>query len=103
MSYHTPVGDTGELNASAEFAAQTPVFVGIGNFPHNEMTDWVDISLRLGYEDDAGWAITAYVENLTDVVYYDGGYEAGDSLPSVVFGASRPRTIGLKFSYRFGD
>lgn len=103
ISYHTPMGDTGELNASAEFAAQTPVFIGIGNYAHNEMTDWVDVSLRLGYEADAGWSVTAYVENLTNVVYYDGGYEAGDSTPSVVFGASRPRTFGLKFSHKFGN
>lgn len=103
LSYHTPVTDTGELNASVEFAAQTSVFVGIGNFAHNKMTDWVDVSLRLGYVDDAGWAVTGYIENLTNVVYFDGGYEATPTMPSVLFGAARPRTVGLKFSYRFGE
>lgn len=103
LSYHRPVSDTGEVNASVEFAAQSSVFIGIGNYPYNKMKSWMDMSLRLGYEDDAGWSVTAYVENVTDVTYYDGGYEAGDSLPSVVFGAARPRTFGMRFSYHFGD
>lgn len=33
---------------------------------------------------------------------YLGGYEGGDILPTVFFGAARPRTFGIKESYSFG-
>tara|TARA_R110002096_G_scaffold435548_1_gene661463 strand:- start:126920 stop:129262 length:2343 start_codon:yes stop_codon:yes gene_type:complete len=102
LSYHTPVTSTGEMTASVEFSAQSSVFVGLGNIPEGEMKGYGDASVRLGYEDDAGWSVTAYVENLFDKVYYDGGYEGGEIAPTVFFGPSRPRTFGAKFSYKFG-
>ena len=90
------------MTASVEFSAQSSVFVGLGNIPEGEMKGYGDASVRLGYEDDAGWSVTAYVENLFDKVYYDGGYEGGEIAPTVFFGPSRPRTFGAKFSYKFG-
>ncbi|MDG1437636.1 MAG: TonB-dependent receptor, partial [Emcibacteraceae bacterium] len=102
LSYHVPVSSSGEVTASVELAAQSSVFVGIGNIAAGEMPGWADASLRLGYADDAGWSVTAYVENVFDKVYYDGGYEGGDILPTVFFGPSRPRTFGAKLSYKFG-
>lgn len=102
LSYHTPITNTGELTASFEFVAQSSVYLGIGNIDYTRQDPWHDISLRLGYEDDAGWAVTAYVENLTDDIYFDGGYEGADFSPAIMFGVSRPRTFGIKFSHHFG-
>lgn len=103
LSFHAPITQTGEINASLDFAAQTSSFVGIGNIEDGRLSSWADLSFRLGYKDDAGWAITAYVENLANQTYFDGGYEGGDRLPTVVFGASRPTTFGAKFSMSFGE
>ncbi|MBT6328392.1 MAG: TonB-dependent receptor, partial [Kordiimonadaceae bacterium] len=102
ISYHTPVSSTGEMTASAEIAAQSSIFVGLGNLEEGRIKSWTDVSLRLGYVDDAGWSVTAYAENLFDRVYYDGGYEGDALAPTVLFGASRPRTFGVKMSYSFG-
>ncbi|MCC3862112.1 TonB-dependent receptor [Pseudemcibacter aquimaris] len=102
LNYTAPVTQTGEVNASFELAAQSSLFVGLGNIPSGEMEGWADATVRLGYADDAGWSITAYVENVFDKVYYDGGYEGGDIQPTVFFGPSRPRTFGARLSYRFG-
>ncbi len=68
-----------------------------------KLPKYSDISLRLGYEDDAGWGVTAYMENVFSTVYYDGGYESGYPLPHVKFGVSAPRTVGVRFSYSFGE
>lgn len=104
ISYHTPITASGELNASADFAAQSSSFSsGLGNIEDGRLGGYADVSLRIGYEAEAGWAFTAYVENVFDKIYFDGGYEGGDRLPTVLIGASRPRTFGVRFSMRFGE
>lgn len=103
LNFHAPITQTGEINASIDFAAQTSTFVGIGNIPDGKLPSWADLSFRIGYKDDAGWAMTAYVENLSNDTYFDGGYEGGDRLPTVIFGASRPTTFGARFSMSFGE
>lgn len=102
VSYHIPI-TTGEIVASAEIAGQSSVFVGLANITEGEMPGWSDVSARLSYNNDNGWGVTAYVENLFDKVYYDGGYEGGEILPTVFFGPSRPTTFGIKASYKFGS
>ncbi len=59
----------------------------------------------VGYRQDS-WHISAYVENVFDGVWYDGNY--ADNVDPViifqsehVFGPARPRTAGVRFSYRF--
>ncbi len=104
ISYHTPITDTGELNISADVSASTSYFAsGLANSEAAKLNGFSDIALRVGYEDDAGWSVTAYVENLFSTVYYDGGYESSFPLPHVKFGVSRPRTFGLKLSYSWGE
>ena len=104
LSYHTPITSSGDLVMTADFVYQSSVFSsGIANLKASELPSYTDASIRIGYEDAAGWAITAYVENVLDTVYYDGGYEGAFPLPSVLIGVSRPRTFGAKFSMTFGE
>ena len=56
-------------------------------------------ALRLGYESNNNWNVTAYVENLTDEVTWDGAANNGGLVPPFYFGPSRPRTAGLRFGY----
>jgi len=58
----------------------------------------------VGYSTET-WRVSAYVENVFDGIWYDGNY-ADEADPGVVFvqhefGASRPRTSGVRFSYNF--
>jgi len=104
INYHTRITETGELNASADFSAQSSYFsAGLANQVEAKLNGYSDVSLRLGYQDDAGWSVTAYVENVFDSVYWDGGYEGENPLTAVIFGVSRPRTVGMRFSYDFGQ
>lgn len=104
VTFHTPVGDSGEFNASLDFSIQTESYSnGLANQEEAVLDGWTDMSFRVGYEDDAGWSILAYVENLTDEVYFYGGYEGDDIFPAVHFGVSRPRTYGVVFTKSFGD
>lgn len=80
-------------------------------------TDWAELDvvdqvldginqtdLLVGYRADAGWTVTAYAENLFDELWYDGGAD-GNSPTSpfaeYTFGPARPRTLGVRFGYRF--
>lgn len=101
-TYHMPVGDTGELTASIDFRTQSSAFGGIENLVIARNDGWTDVSARVGYSDEAGWSVVAYVENLFDAVYFDGTNEGGDIQPHHAFGVSRPRTFGARLTYRFG-
>ncbi len=103
LTYHTPLGDTGEFNASVDWRTQSSAFGGIENIAIARNPGYTDVSLRVGYQDDAGWGITAYVENLFDAVYFDGTNEGGDVQPHHFFGVSRPRTFGARLRYSFGS
>lgn len=102
-SYHTPLGDSGELTASVDFRTQSGTFGGIENIVAARNGGWTDVSARLGYTDEAGWSVVAYVENLFDAVYFDSTNEGGDLQPHHAFGVSRPRTVGARFTLRFGQ
>ncbi len=102
VSYHTEVGE-GELNVSADFRTQTKTYGGLGNIAAFQNDGWADFSARIGYESFNRWAVTAYVENIFNKAYFDGTSEAGGFFPAHGFGISRPRTFGVKLSYRFGE
>ncbi|MFC3051274.1 TonB-dependent receptor [Kordiimonas pumila] len=102
LSYHQEAGN-GEINASAEYRTQSGTYAGLGNLVDSRNPGWTDVSLRLGYESFNGWAVTAYVENLFDEIYFDGSNDGAGPIPHKYFGVSRPRTFGVKLSYRFGD
>lgn len=103
LNFHAPVAN-GEFNASIEAVGQTHVFVGIANLEDGRIDGWQDVSMRVGYNDDAGWSVTAYVENVFNNAYFDAGYEGvPGTFPTVLFGASRPTTIGLQATWKFGN
>jgi len=60
--------------------------------------------LVVGYRSNNEWVISAYVENITNEIYYDSSYASGDPVnifPEVYWGVGRPRTAGMRFSYDF--
>jgi len=102
LSYRYPVNG-GQIRAVAELFGQTKTSALSASTDPAEIIDaYADLSLRFGYESDNGWAITAYVENVTNSLYYDGIF-AGDGItPGVWFNPSRPRTFGVRISAFFG-
>lgn len=104
LRYHTPVGETGKFNASFDFVNQTERYIGLENLEANKLGGWTDASVRMGYEDDTGWSINAYVENVFDEQYFDAGYGGTPgAMGSYHYGISRPRTAGIRFHMDFGQ
>ncbi len=58
-------------------------------------------ALRVAYDSDNNWRLTAYVENLTDELNYAGSQNNNDITPAWFVGPNRPRTFGVRFGYFF--
>lgn len=65
---------------------------------------WSIGQLIVGYQSNSNWTLSAYVENLTDEEYWDGGNTGGNPNNMYVqydWGPGRPRTAGVRFGYTF--
>jgi len=92
----------GEIFGSAEVFFESTKGGGIENLAASEVGSFADVTLRAGYRGD-GWSVLGYVENLTDEVYFDQGNNNGGILPAHLFGPSKPRTYGIRFSKSFNE
>src|SRR5262249_14602253 len=102
VTYHLPFRD-GEFTASSEVYAQSRTYGGLEQLSEAVNTTYYDLTLRGGYRANAGWAVIAYVENVTDQVYHDGlpQGDEGAGLPAHYCGPARPRTAGITMSWEF--
>ncbi|WP_262693643.1 TonB-dependent receptor [Kordiimonas aquimaris] len=101
LNGHVPMGE-GELFATAEMFFESSKGGGIENSAISRVGSFTDTTIRAGYREDA-WSLTAYVENLTNELYYDQGNNNDAVIPAHFFGPSRPRTFGVRFSRSFGS
>lgn len=96
-----PLG-AGAVKASAELFGQTDTYGGLLRLDEARNDGYAELALRLGYQAEAGWSVTGYVENVTNVLYYTGSAEGSNILPAHFFGPSRPRTFGVRMTFDFG-
>lgn len=82
---------------------QSEFFGEIGNSPLSVVDGYTDVALAMGYDSEAGWSVTGYVDNVFDERYWDGASSGGFPYPAQKFGPSRPRTFGVNFSYYFSE
>lgn len=66
------------------------------NNPEGYIDSYAISNLRVGYESNDNWHITAYAENLFDEFTWDGYNANGGILPSHFFGPARPLTFGVR-------
>ena len=74
---------------------------GYEDIVDTEIDAYQEWALRAGYESNNNWNLTAYVENLTDELTWDGSANNDGLIAPFYFGPSRPRTAGLRFGYYF--
>jgi iron complex outermembrane receptor protein len=91
----------GEWIARAELYGQTGTGGGLEHDPAGEQGGYQDLSLRAGYRSFGGWEVVAYVENVTDELYYDLSVPGSGIIPAHHVGPSRPRTVGLSLNWDF--
>jgi len=91
----------GDWFARAELFGQTEVGGGLEQDPAGEQDGYQELALRAGFRAHAGWEVTAYVENVTDELYYDLTVPESGIIPAHHFGPSRPRTFGVMTRWDF--
>ncbi len=93
--------EKGAITGSLEVIWESERGGGWEGLEDSKIGAFQDWTLRVGYRSDNNWSVTAYVENLTDELTYDGSSNNGDILPAFFFGPSRPRTAGVRFGYEW--
>jgi outer membrane receptor protein involved in Fe transport len=75
-------------------------------FPESQrmLEGWSLFNLTIGYPSAGDWTAALYAENLTDETYSLGGSTGGNINDPYVqhnWGMGRPRTVGIRTTYRF--
>jgi iron complex outermembrane receptor protein len=91
----------GDWIGRAELFGQTKIGGSLENDPAGRQSGYEDLTLRAGFRAHAGWEVMAYVENVTNELYYDLTVADSGILAAHHFGPSRPRTFGVKLSWEF--
>ena len=74
---------------------------GYEDIDDTEIDAYQEWTLRFGYQSNNNWNLTAYVENLTDEITWDGSANNSGLVAPFYFGPNRPRTFGMRFGYYF--
>ncbi len=91
----------GRWVGSAELFGQTESGGGLEHDPAGEQDGYTELALRAGYRANAGWEIIAYVENVTNELYYDLTVPDSGIIVAHHVGPSRPRTFGVRLGWQF--
>ena len=107
-TYHIPLVDSREMFVILEHQYEGKKYSGPDNFESVATPSYNVFNLRLGYDSGAAWNAMAYVENVTDELFYERGWENagrdntyGYGLVNTMVWPSRGRVFGVKFSYDF--
>jgi len=107
-TYHLPLSGSREMYFTLEHQYEDEKFSGPDNLELAKTPSYNVVNLRLGYDTGGSWSAVAYVENVTDELYYERGWENagadndfGYGLVNTLVWPSRPRTFGVKVDYHF--
>ncbi|AFU98389.1 TonB-dependent receptor [Simiduia agarivorans] len=100
LNMHYPYG-AGQIVGNLGVTFEGERGRGWEDLDETQIDAYQEWNLRFGYRSDDQWSVIAYVENLTDEVFYDGINNNGGIVPAHFFGVSRPRTFGISFGYEW--
>ncbi len=107
VTYEHPMAG-GNLFFTGEIVYQDEMYGGADNFESTKVDAWTEMGLRTGYQSDNDWSVTFYVENLTNELYYERGWENAEADDTYGYGLvnamvwpSKPRTMGLTLQASF--
>ncbi len=100
VRYGRPVGK-GELSGSVSFNYMSEHFFDITNSPNSRQSGYAVLGARIGYEDDSGWRIAVFGDNLFDEEYlvYTFDFTGPGGFNQRFFG--RPQWFGVSAGVDF--
>jgi iron complex outermembrane receptor protein len=104
VTYTHPMGN-GDAFVKAEYAYQDTMYSDLDNIDAIAVDSWGEWNFRAGYESQAGWDVTLWVENAFDEEYFERGWANADTenmygygLVNTLVWPTKPRTVGLTAS-----
>ena len=99
---------SGDIFATLQYVYQGESYGGTANFESTKIDAWSQIDLRLGYNIDENSSVTLWINNLTDELYFERGWENADedgkngyALTNTLVWPNKPRTVGVTYRVRF--
>ena len=93
---------TGRVIPRAGLTYRSESFMNAANTPSLLQDGYTLVDASLAYEtDDGRWRFTAYGQNLTDEIYFNGGFADLVDQGYAEVAVARPREYGLTVQYRY--
>jgi iron complex outermembrane receptor protein len=89
----------GKLVPSLRVSHMDEFYTSFYHYPYNLTPHKTLADAFLAYESDKAWRLEAYARNLTNKTYISRANGGSDAAGQYLLGA--PRTVGVKFGYRF--
>jgi len=106
-TYTMPM-EAGEAYVTVEHFFQGKQYSDLDNNPQVSQDSHHETNLRIGYDAEAEWSAVLWVENIFSEEYFERGWANGDLNNQYGYGinntqvwVSKPRTVGVEFSYNF--
>jgi len=81
------------------------VYIGLDSsapdYKQSTLDAYTLLNARLNWAPNRNWNVAAFVDNVTDKEYYQGGFAVTQALGAVIVVQGAPRTYGLEGSYEF--
>jgi len=81
------------------------VYIGLDStapqYEQSTLASYALLNARLNWSPDRHWNFAAYVDNITDKDYYQGGFAVTQALGAAIVVQGAPRLYGLEASYEF--
>ncbi|MDO3385678.1 TonB-dependent receptor [Gilvimarinus sp. SDUM040013] len=99
LRYYIPMGDTGELALQADYSWQDEHFLQVENDPYSHHDSYGIANAKVSWTSlDGRYTVDAFVNNVLEEEYFTYQNTLGSDWGYAVWG--RPRTMGLKFSWK---
>lgn len=98
LAYEVPVG-TGYLTPSIRVSHTTEQWVTFFQLPYHRIDERTLVDLRLSYEPNDDWRITAYATNVLDEIYVSNAQQTTDGVGAFMLGA--PQEFGVQVAVTF--
>jgi len=104
-SYNIDTDSVGVFVPRLSVVYRDELYIGMDyrspEFEQSTLNSYTLINARLSWIPNDEWNITAYVDNLTDKDYFQGGYAVMDALGAATVVKAAPRTYGIEISKDF--
>jgi iron complex outermembrane receptor protein len=105
INYDINTRSIGTLSPRLTVYYRDEVYIGLDSsapqYSESTLDPYALLNARLNWAPDRRWNVAAFVDNVTDKQYYQGGFAVTQALGAAIVVQGAPRTYGAEVSYEF--